>query len=88
MDKNAKIFRIKERIVEKSYKGLMSDVEDSPVKEQAPEKEEHLDINVYKKLKQTKQAKKQVVTAWITAFKEQNKRNPTQIDTDPIKVEL
>ncbi len=88
MDKNEKIFRIKERIVEKSYKGLMSDVEDSPVKEQAPEKEEHLDINVYKKLKQTKQAKKQVVTAWITAFKEQNKRNPTQIDTDPIKVEL
>jgi len=33
MDKNEKIFRIKERIVEKSYKGLMSDVEDSPVKE-------------------------------------------------------
>ena len=88
MDKNEKIFRIKERIVEKSYKGLMSDVEDSPEEELAPEKEEHLDINVYKKLKQTKQAKKQVVTAWITAFKEQNKRNPTQIDTDPIKVEL
>jgi hypothetical protein len=54
MDKNEKIFRIKERIVEKSYKGLMSDVEDSPEEELAPEKEEHLDINVYKKLKQTK----------------------------------
>ena len=66
----------------------MSDVEDSPEEELVPEKEEHLDINVYKKLKQTKQAKKQVVTAWITEFKEQNKRNPTQIDTDPIKVEL
>ena len=37
----------------------MSDVEDSPEEELVPEKEEHLDINVYKQLKQTKQAKKQ-----------------------------
>ncbi len=36
MDKDAKIIRIKERIVEKSYKGLMSDVEDSPEEEQFP----------------------------------------------------
>lgn len=47
----------------------MSDVEDSPEEELVPEKEEHLDINVYKQFKQTKQAKKQKVTAWITKFK-------------------
>ena len=81
----SKIERIRERMVAKSYKGIMSDVEESSEDEEEPIK---LDMVEYNFLRAERNRHKLVIEQWVRNFKESKKRNPKDSDTTAIIQEI
>ena len=71
--KEAKVMRIKSRIVGRGLKGLQSDVEESSEDEAKPLKLDMIEYN-FKKAERDKY--KLVVEQWVRNFKEVNRRAP------------
>lgn len=85
VEKESKIERIRERMVVKSYKGIMSDADESSEEEAVPQK---LDMVEYKFMRAERNKHKLVIEQWVRHFKEENKRAPKDQDTSNIAVEL
>ena len=84
-DGQGKVDRIKQRVALKSFKGVISDAEESSEEEKPVVK---LDMVEYNFLKADRNKLKGVIIRWVNNFKETKGRDPKDEDTEPIAVEI